>query len=58
MQVTMIFEFPASYCHLARGITQVYLLFFFLDVLEVLITGPEDFLKDPWFANLTSLYVL
>ena len=29
MQVTMILEFPASYCHLARGIMQVYLLYFF-----------------------------
>ena len=29
MRVTMIWEFPASYCHLARGITQVYLLYFF-----------------------------
>ena len=25
----MISEFPASYCHLAKGIGQVYLLYFF-----------------------------
>ena len=24
----MILEFPASYCHLARGVAQVYLLYF------------------------------
>ena len=30
MQVTMILEFPASYCHLARRIMQVYLLYFFV----------------------------
>ena len=29
MRVTMILEFPASNCHLARGIVQVYLLYFF-----------------------------
>ena len=28
MQVTIILEFPASYCYLARGIAQVYLLYF------------------------------
>ena len=28
MRVTMILEFPASYCHLARGIAQVFLLYF------------------------------
>ena len=28
MQVTMILEFLASYCHLARGVAQVYLLYF------------------------------
>ena len=27
-QVTMILEFPASYCHLARVIVPVYLLYF------------------------------
>ena len=27
MQVTMILEFPASYCHFARRITEVYLLY-------------------------------
>ena len=30
MQVTKILEFPSSYCNLARGIAQVYLLYFFL----------------------------
>ena len=25
MRVTMILEFPASYCHLSRGIAQVYI---------------------------------
>ena len=33
MQVTMILEFPAGYCHLARGIAQVYLLYFFTNFL-------------------------
>ena len=38
MQVTMIMEFPASHCHLARGIMQVYLLYFsnMLSVVEPL----------------------
>ena len=31
MRVTMILKFPASYCHLARGIAQVYLLYFWID---------------------------
>ena len=30
MQVPMILEFPASYCHLARGIMQVYLPYFYI----------------------------
>ena len=29
MRVTIILEFPASYCHLARGMAQVYLLYFY-----------------------------
>ena len=29
MRVTMILEFPASYCHIARGIAQVYLLYLY-----------------------------
>ena len=28
MRVTMVLEFPASYCRLAMGISQVYLLYF------------------------------
>ena len=30
MRVTLILEFPESYCYLARGIAQVYLLFFYI----------------------------
>ena len=30
MQVTIILEFPASYCYLARGNAQVYLLYFLI----------------------------
>ena len=29
MRVTMLLEFPVGYCHLARGIVQIYLLYFF-----------------------------
>ena len=29
MWITIILEFPASYCYLAMGIVQVYLLYFF-----------------------------
>ena len=35
MQVTIILEFPASYCYLARGIAQVYLLYFYKDMIDM-----------------------
>ena len=35
MQVTMILEFPASYCHPARGIVQVYFAVFFFKCMDV-----------------------
>ena len=36
MQVTLILEFSASYCYLARGIAQVYLLYFLNSEDEIL----------------------
>ena len=47
MQVTIILEFPASYCYLARGIAQVYLLYFpslsnqFYDYFTISSTGSD-----------------
>ena len=36
MQVTMILEFSVCYCHLARGVAQVYLLYF-LEVTFIIL---------------------
>ena len=36
MRVTLILEFPASYCYLARGIAQVYLLYFLNNKLTII----------------------
>ena len=43
MQVTIILEFPASYCYLARGIAQVYLLYFI-------------FLQTWWISSRIHIY--
>ena len=41
MRVIIIFAFPLSYYHLARGITQVYLLYFFVFLYFTQAAGGE-----------------
>ena len=40
--VTMILKFPTSYCHLVRGITQVYLLYFYFILFYIIFLLAYD----------------
>ena len=53
MWVTLILEFPASYCYLARGIAQVYLLYFLKFFMKIIVV--HDYKKEN-FRLLSLLF--
>ena len=62
ISMQVILEFPASYCHFARGIAQVYLLYFFTfmrcDFTYLKASGPASWVKVVLLSELRFLSVV